>query len=781
MTATRSEQRLHVIDQRGTGQHAADGIADLKNLRGVQARLKMGDHFASIGGREQRALGLAFRIIQTDAQHEAIELRIRKRIRSSQVDGILRGDDKERRRQRMRHAIGGHLLFGHRFEQRTLRFRRRAVDLVGEHELCEQRSGMEFEFAALALVHADPDNVGRQQIGRELDALERKIERRGKGVRQRSLADAGQIFDQKMAACKDARERKEHPFVLSEHDLVDLLLRTRQRGGEAGIERQGFGNGREAGLGHDREVWVSPSISNVTMDASRPPDASATRRRRTAFWTLWTLVLAAKFILAARLAPFGDEAWYWQESRSLDWAFSDLPPATALLIRLGETLLGHGVLAMRAPFVLLGALIPILLMRTGTRIFGTAAGYTAGLLALALPLLATLGIFALPDVPLTVCSVLALDSMERAARDGTRQSWIELGLALAGAWLSHYRAAMLLLAGLAFLCCTPRGRQLWRSDGLWIALIISLIGLIPLLVFNAQHDWVGFGFQLVDRHPWSFHADALIQPVEQAIVCTPLFYGFMLWAAWICFRHAPDGAPWDLFAASALVPLLGYFVIGCFADDTRFRIHWPLPGYLPLLVAMPVMIVSTTSRRFFIAASGVLVMGSIVAFAYLAMAAIPGGAIALTRVKAFPEHFVGWREVAHQTDELLAQPQFTDAVLVADNFMLAAELDFALGGTRPVYSLDHPINTKHGRTPQLALWQRDEAGLRTLGNRKVLLVSEPTARRERERDAWMKTLCSRVDDSSQIAELQLYGGRKRYLFFSGSIRTDRNATTACDR
>src|SRR5579859_1263548 len=137
------------------------------------------------------------------------------------------------------------------------------------------------------------------------------------------------------------------------------------------------------------------SISNVAINT---PAARARRRPgpRAAFWVAWTVVLGAKFLLAAHLAPFGDEAWYWQESRQPDWGYSDLPPATAWLIALGEALCGHGTLGLRLPFLLLGALLPLSVVRLGTRCFGAAAGWQAGLLSLAFPLTATLGLFALP-------------------------------------------------------------------------------------------------------------------------------------------------------------------------------------------------------------------------------------------------------------------------------------------------------------------------------------------------------------------------------------------------
>jgi hypothetical protein len=495
-------------------------------------------------------------------------------------------------------------------------------------------------------------------------------------------------------------------------------------------------------------------------------------RLRTVFWTVWALLLAVKIILASTLAPFGDEAWYWQESRHLDWAFSDLPPATAALIRFGEMILGHGVLAMRAPFLLLGSLVPLILVRTSVRLFGARAGWFTGLLALAMPLLGTLGLSALPDVPLTLCAALALDLLERVVRTKSLRDWCLLGLALAGAWLSHYRAAMLLLTGLAFLLLTPRGRSLWTDRGLWLAIAIALIGLVPLLIFNETHGWVALGFQLVERNPWSFHADGLLQPIEQAIVCTPLFYLLLLWTMWTCARRVRDGAPWDVLAICSAVPILAWFALGCFADDTRLRLHWPAQGYLPLLIAVPPLLAAAAVgaqawRRVSVTATfALLATGCALTVVYFAAAAVPGAATSLARFKAFPEHWVGWNESAAQARRLLEQAQFRDATLVADNFMLAAELDFAFDGTRPVYALGHPLNTKHGRAPQLALWLRDETALAALGQHPLLLAVEPTARRERERAAWLAQVCARLDAPKLVDHLELYAGRKRYLFLS---------------
>jgi 4-amino-4-deoxy-L-arabinose transferase-like glycosyltransferase len=505
---------------------------------------------------------------------------------------------------------------------------------------------------------------------------------------------------------------------------------------------------------------------------------------RRLFWRVWCGAILIRLILAIRLAPFGDEAWYWLESRHLALGYSDLPPATAWLIRLGETLFGHGVLALRAPFLLLGALLPLLIMRTATRVFDARAGWCAGLLVLLMPLPGLLGIFALPDGPLTFAAAWALDAFERAARAGKWRDWTGLGLALALACLSHYRAGMLLVAGFVFLTAFARGRALWRKRGLWLALLLGIGGAVPALLFNVWHDWSALDFQLVERNPWRFHADALWQPIEQALVCTPLFYALLLWALWQTARRRAH-APWDLFLCCAAVPIVGYFVLGLFADATRFRVHWPLPGYLPLLIVLPVLLrTARIARGLRIAAFALLLLGNALAMAYLGMASIPGAASVLARAKAFPQQFVGWHEAAAQTQSLLAQPRFADSILVADNFMLAAELEFALDDARTVYTLDHPINAKHGRAPQLAQWQRDESGLRAHAGHKVLLVVEPGARRARERAAWLETVCSRIADLQAVARLDAYDGRKRYRWYAGvvpaqaSIRADTDCVAA---
>ena len=79
------------------------------------------------------------------------------------------------------------------------------------------------------------------------------------------------------------------------------------------------------------------------------------QRHRRWFMAIWIAATVIKVVIAARLPLFVDEAFYWQESQHLAWAYSDLPGLSAWLARAGVELGGQHVLALRAPFLLLAA------------------------------------------------------------------------------------------------------------------------------------------------------------------------------------------------------------------------------------------------------------------------------------------------------------------------------------------------------------------------------------------------------------------------------------------
>lgn len=487
-------------------------------------------------------------------------------------------------------------------------------------------------------------------------------------------------------------------------------------------------------------------------------------RARTRFWLLWTAVLAAKLVLAARLPAFGDEAFYWWESRHPAWAYSDLPGLTAWLIGLGTGLAGHSPFGMRWPFLLIGAACPLLVVRIACRWGDPALGWRAGSWSLLLPLFAVLGVLALPDVPLTLAGLLCLDALASLHRRPGAAAAAQLALGLALGALAHYRFVLLLGAGGMWLLLDPRGRALLRDRRVWAALLAGLLAWWPLLRFNLAHGGAGLRFQLLERHPWAPHLEGLAQPLVQALVVTPILYALLLAVLVHAWRRRGEASgPWRLVLVTSGTLLAGLWLSAVFTDADRVSFHWPLLGYLPLVALLPGWLDRHCGRWLPRLAGALAALATVVLFGWLAATSSEAGRAWLASGPLYPDNFGGWDRAHSEASRRLAQaPDGT--VLVADNFMLAAQLALAFEGTREVYSLSHPLNGKHGRALQLALWNRDADSLAAaFPDSPRLVIIEDGALRGRERLGWYRTLCAQVGELGAFGTAWADGGAKRFL------------------
>ena len=484
------------------------------------------------------------------------------------------------------------------------------------------------------------------------------------------------------------------------------------------------------------------------------------RAQRT-FLVLWAVVTAIKVVIAARLPLFVDEAFYWQEGQHLAAAYSDLPGLNAWLTRLGTAIGGDHVLALRAPFLLLAALLPWLMTHIAGRWFGEAAGWRAGSLAVLMPLAGSLGILALPDVPMALATVLCLDAGARLLREVDAASAAELALGLTIGALSHYRFIGVIGVGMVALLLLPQGRRILRDPRVWVALAVGIAAWAPLVAWNLENSDAGLRFQLLDRHPWAFHSTGWWFLVVQAALVTPLLFCALVQVFVRSFRGG-DGMPaqWRYFGLLGGVSTVGFFVLGFFADVERVSFHWPLAGYLPLLIAVPALL-REWPRGWRLASWISTGVGLVVVLAYYLVLATPQWREHFAADKFYPANFAGWDVLADAVrEEMASSPPGT--TLLADNFKSGAELGFALGNPRiPV--LDHPLNHKHGRAPQLRLW-----GLYSDGTRSgpVLLVVGSGDVQYKSLLEYYHGLCARVGPLPPPRVVNVDHGSQRFLLFA---------------
>ena len=207
-------------DRDGAGEplHLDDlgGRADLRGGHRLGAGRPVHDRDEVLLGRER----------DHDLEQEAVELRLGQGIGALHLERVLGREHEERRIEREALAGDRDLVLLHRLEQARLGLRRRPVDLVGEDEVGEDRAGLEAEDALAALLDEDvrAGDVGRHQVRRELDPVERAVDDVGDRPDEHRLAEAGHALEQDVAVGEEAGQRLADEVALADDDPADLAL-----------------------------------------------------------------------------------------------------------------------------------------------------------------------------------------------------------------------------------------------------------------------------------------------------------------------------------------------------------------------------------------------------------------------------------------------------------------------------------------------------------------------------------------------------------------------------
>lgn len=492
------------------------------------------------------------------------------------------------------------------------------------------------------------------------------------------------------------------------------------------------------------------------------------------------LIAALKITLATALDLYSDEIFYWQASTRPALAYSDLPFMAALLSGLGTALFGNSALAVRTFFLLLGTSIPLLIYWVASPLMPRRQAQEAAALSLCLPLGAFLGLLAVPDVPLLFFGLLLIGSLERATRLDSVPFWIATGLAAALGVSTHYRFALYILAGLIFLVCFRDQHRHWKSPGLWLAFTLLLPGLYPSLMFNLNNQLSGIDYHLLERHPWEFQAEGLMHPLKQALLVTPLLYGALLYTLFTLLQKARSGdSRHGLFAVFAAVNLGVYLVLAPWADNTRTSIHWPLSGYLPLLVFLPEALRTIhqrltahiglqRARRVITVTIALGFTGSVVALLGVGSQSLQEPLRPILGKGVLSNKMAGWRELSEHVNELLRREAGgNELVVVTDNYYTGAQIELGLETTYSVYNIDNDKAIRDGRAVQYELWGNNTTGLMREAGKNAIFISEDSTLTMPDKIATVARACSQFANLEFIEQLVLFEGEKSFSFYRG--------------
>jgi 4-amino-4-deoxy-L-arabinose transferase-like glycosyltransferase len=423
------------------------------------------------------------------------------------------------------------------------------------------------------------------------------------------------------------------------------------------------------------------------------------RPLRAAFLII-TLTALGRLAVAALFAPPPDETYYWEWSRRLASGYFDHPPAIALLIRAGVALLGTSPLGVRFGAVLAGWVASACVVLLARRLAGDSAALRAAVLMACIPIAAAGLVVATPDAPVLAAVAATLLALDHAVAEepGSARAfrwWLVAGAALGVAFLSKYSAVLLPVGVLLALVTTAPLRKHLATPAPYVAMALALLVFLPVILWNAGHDWVSFRFQL--DHGFAPHRGSPLSRelsllgAQAALVSPVLFVLMAIVVVGVLRRGSPRERLLGITAAT-------FFLFFC-ASALRqpAEVNWQAPAYVPAVVLLAAHRGTRGWLRWL--AAGCSLGGAIAVLIYIQSVSpfLPIAAPDDPTARG-----TGWRELALRTAEVAAATPTSPGAttwIAGNRYQVASELAFHV----PTHPLTFSLNIG-GRPNQYDFW-----------------------------------------------------------------------------
>lgn len=255
-----------------------------------------------------------------------------------------------------------------------------------------------------------------------------------------------------------------------------------------------------------------------------------------------------------------DEAQYWTWSQALDWGYYSKPPGIAWQIWLGTKLFGNTELGVRFMSVVFGFLLSLSVYFLALACQASQrTAFWAGVISAFIPLGWLSSFLAITDVGLALFWTLSATVIACSLAHKQPPNYFLLGVVIAVGALFKWPIYLFWPVVLIFWFKFPSLRSIYIIPGL----IISLLGLIPSVIWNMQHEWATFRHVSATVSPSNPEGNVLSFLGMQIALLSPIFFGLLLAAAIYFFRQT---LPPALFfcGASSLIILLSYTGLSLF-------------------------------------------------------------------------------------------------------------------------------------------------------------------------------------------------------------------------
>ena len=302
------------------------------------------------------------------------------------------------------------------------------------------------------------------------------------------------------------------------------------------------------------------------------------------------LALVALRLIAAAWTPLTfDEAYYWMWSKHLAGGFYDHPPMVALVIRAGTLIAGDTEHGVRLVSILLAIPMSFAVYRTAAILFGGQRVAASSAILLNITLMTAVGtLIVTPDAPSLVAASFVLFFLAKVLETGRGMWWLAVGAAVGCALVSKYTALFFGPAILIWLVVVPKQRRWLLSPWPYLGAVVAFALFVPVIVWNAEHQWVSFLKQISGRARIEDFRPAFIAELipTQVAFATPLV--FILGAMGLhALAHRRAGAT----SARVLIDVMFWTITAYFVWHSlhaRVEANWFAPVYPAFAIAAAV-------------------------------------------------------------------------------------------------------------------------------------------------------------------------------------------------
>ena len=370
---------------------------------------------------------------------------------------------------------------------------------------------------------------------------------------------------------------------------------------------------------------------------------------------LTILALVALRLVAAAVTPLTfDEAYYWTWSKHLAGGYYDHPPMVALVIRAGTMIAGDTEFGVRLVSILLALPMSYAVYRTSAILFGGIRVATTAAILLNITMMAAVGtLIVTPDAPLLVASSFVLFYLAKVLESGRGVWWLAVGAAVGAALLSKYTALFFGPAILIWMVTVPKLRRWLISPWPYLGGLVSLAMFLPVILWNADHQWISFIKQMGRARIENFRPGFIAELLPTQIVfATPLVF-FLAVMGLYALAVRRTGA----LASRALINSVFWTIVVYFiwhSLHARVEANWFGPVYPSVAIAAAVAANIARwdgfSRRLVDFSLRWASPLGIVMFALLVVQANTGLLTGYRRDATVRSVGVGWRELAAQIE-----------------------------------------------------------------------------------------------------------------------------------